>query len=459
MRWLNYYGPSETFPSVSFHQALHEDGVAPGYFKDKIVLIGGRPVTSGLTLGHDEFANPYSRWGHLFMTGLEVHATEFSNLYHGDWLVRMPRLLEIALFLGCGLLIGALASLVSPRKGIAGMVVVAIVVAVAGCCLVWQARMWFNWLIPVLVQVPMGIMWSVGTQSVVEARKRRALRQAFSLYLSPHMADRIADSEFDLKPGAQVVEATVVFTDLKGFTAMADELNDPLRLSHLLIDYFTQTSGCILENDGTIIKYLGDAVLAAWGAPLPDAEHASKAALAAWQLCEASKLVVGGRVLTTRIGLSTGMVAAGNIGSPFRFDYSVIGDTVNLASRFEGLNKILGTSILVSEATRERIKERFVTRYLGHFTFAGKVQSVPVHELIRPKSEETGDLAWIATFEEAVGAIKRGAFEEARSLLRKTAWERGGQDSPSEFYLKKIDDLEKRGDLQTWTGAVRLSEK
>src|SRR5204863_4069548 len=98
---------------------------------------------------------------------------------------------------------------------------------------------------------------------------------------SPHMADRIAESDFDLKPGAKLAETSVMFTDCKGFAAVAEELNDPLKLSELLIKYFNKTSRCILENDGTIIKYIGDAVIAAWGAPLADPHHASKAALAA----------------------------------------------------------------------------------------------------------------------------------------------------------------------------------
>jgi adenylate cyclase len=250
-----------------------------------------------------------------------------------------------------------------------------------------------------------------------------------------------------------------VFTDLNGFTAVAEELDDPIKVSELLIEYFTKTSRCILENQGTIIKYIGDAVMAAWGAPVADADHACNAALAAWQLREASKLVVGGRVLTTRVGLSTGTVAAGNLGSPYRFDYTVVGDTVNLASRLEGLNKMLETSILISEATCHRLDDRFVTRLVGHFAVAGKTHSIPVHELLCPRTNKTGDFGWISTFDKALRMIKEGDFTAAGGLLRQTVWERGGRNGPSEFYMRKLVELEKCGDLRTWTGVVNLAEK
>ena len=273
------------------------------------------------------------------------------------------------------------------------------------------------------------------------------------------MADRIAQLDFSLKPGGKLAEVTVLFTDCKGFTSVSEELNDPLKISELLIEYFTQTSRCVLDNGGTIIKYVGDCVMAAWGAPLDDSDHPRKATLAGWQLSEASKVVVKGRVLTTRVGLSTGMVVAGNLGSPYRFDYTVIGDTVNLASRLEGLNKLLNTSVLISESTQCRVDQHFVTRLVGHFAVAGKSHGVAVHEVLGTATSKDLKFDWLGTFNEAMNAIKNGAFADANALLRKSIWERGGEDGPSEFYLRKIADLEQRGRLREWTGVVKLDEK
>lgn len=460
-RWLNYYGPPGTLASVSFYQALQEDGVAPGFFKDKVVFIGGRPVVGALNLGRDEFANPYSRWGHLFSPGVEVQATELLNLIRGDWLRRMPARLELSILLLLGLVVGFISNYLPPFKTVWLGLSLALAITIATLWLTWFQHVWFDWLVPVAIQIPAGIIWSAGSQYFEEARKRAALRQAFSLYLSPHMADRIANSDFDLKPGGKLMEATIVFTDCKGFTAMSEELNDPVKLSETLIAYFTHTSKCVLDNDGMIIKYIGDSVMAAWGAPIEEPDHPYKAALAAWQMREASKIVVLGRALTTRVGVCTGPVLAGNLGSPYRFDYTCIGDTTNFASRLEGMNKLLNTSILISDSTQKRLGDRIVTRLVGNFAAVGKTRAVTIHELVCPASDVSaaGHKQWIAIFAEAIEAIKTGAFEQAKVLLRKTVWERGGEDGPSEFYLKKIADLEKENTLQEWTGVVKLTEK
>ena len=241
-----------------------------------------------------------------------------------------------------------------------------------------------------------------GNAAVDESRRRAQLRQAFSLYLSPEMADRIADEKFDMEPAGKLTEATVLFTDCQGFTAMSEELKDAQKISDLLIAYFTETSRHVLENDGTIIKYIGDAVFACWSAPIVVPDHPAKAAFAAWAMHEASKKVVLGRALTTRVGVCTGEVLAGNLGSPYRFDYTAIGETVNFASRLESLNKVLGTHVLIADTTRQGLGDRFIVRALGNFIVAGKANDVAIHELIAPVGHEPADLAWLATWDEAM---------------------------------------------------------
>jgi adenylate cyclase len=162
-----------------------------------------------------------------------------------------------------GVLLGGLA-LLRPLPA----TIIAVVGSVVLIGFVWWAfanrLVWSNWLVPVGIQVPVGLFWSLGSQYYLEARRRKELRRAFGFYLSPAMADQIADSNFDLTPGGKTVEATVMFTDLEGFTTISEDL-EPAEVSKVLIEYFERTTRCILENKGTIVKYVGDAVWQAGG--------------------------------------------------------------------------------------------------------------------------------------------------------------------------------------------------
>ena len=226
-------------------------------------------------------------------SGLEIHATILLNLLRGDWLtadatqsrnslnhfhwVRSRQPCFVPSACGCP----------------------------AGGYYFDRNRLW-RWLarlgptnlvcliVPATVQMPLGLAWAVGSQYVLESRRRKELRTAFGFYLSPQMADKIANSDFDLRPGGEIVEATVIFTDLENFTTLSEDL-DPSEVSAILIGYFEQTTRCILEKRGTIIKYVGDAVMAAWGAPVDEPAHAICAAEAACDLGALTEIEVRGK--------------------------------------------------------------------------------------------------------------------------------------------------------------------
>jgi adenylate cyclase len=454
--WLNYYGPRDRFSSVNIAQALDPDGIPPGYFKDRIVMVGPRAALGYLGVGKDEFATPYSRWNRQFSPGLEIHATILLNLLRRQWLTRMPLNWETALIAFVGLVAGSLAFL-RPLMAALLAVIISMGIACGACWLVWDQRTWFDWLVPAAVQMPFGLAWAVGSQYLLESRRRKELRAAFGFYLSPQMADKIANSDFDLRPGGEIVEATVIFTDLENFTTLSEDL-DPSEVSAILIAYFEQTTRCILERKGTIIKYVGDAVMAAWGAPIHEPAHAICAAEAACDLRALTEIEVRGRKLRTRIGVNSGKVLAGNLGSSFRFDYTMIGDTTNFASRLESLNKYLGTQILISEAVRERLDDKFITRQLGEFRVAGKVHSVRIHELLGRNGADSGQRAWIDAFEAGLELFKAGKFSDAADWMNRTCQLRGGSDGPAEFYLRKIAVLRSQ-DVKNWNGIIELSEK
>src|SRR6516165_566507 len=454
--WLNYYGPGDSFSSVNIAQALDPAGIPPGYFKDRIVMIGPRSAVGYLGVGKDEFATPYSRWNRQFSPGLQIHATILLNVLRGEWLTRMPANRETALLFFIAIVAGSL-GLFRPLVATLLAVVISMAIVCGAFWLAWQQRTWFAWVIPAAVQMPFGLIWAIGSQYLIESLRRKELRNAFGFYLSPQMADKIANSDFNLRPGGEIVEATVLFTDLENFTTLSEHL-DPSEVSAILIAYFERTTRCILEKKGIIIKYIGDAVMAAWGAPVDEPEHAMRAAEAACDLRALTEIEVRGRKLRTRIGINSGKVLAGNLGSSFRFDYTMIGDTTNLASRLESLNKHLGTQVLISQAVTEQLNHKFITRRLGEFRVAGKTDSVTIYELLGRGPAGLEQRAWIDAFKAGLDAFRSAKFSESADLMNRTCQLRDGFDGPAEFYLRKIAIL--RGqDVKNWDGIIELSEK
>jgi adenylate cyclase len=254
-----------------------------------------------------------------------------------------------------------------------------------------------------------------------------------------------------------------VFTDLEGFTTLSEKLGDSARLGEVLTAYFTRTTDEILNQKGTVIKFIGDAVFAAWGAPLPQADHAERAVRAAWRLSQVSEMDVpiaqpDGTTETvhvrTRVGIHTGEALAGNLGSARRFDYTLIGDAVNFASRLEGANKYTGTGILLSDETAQQVEGKFLLRRVGAFRVKGKAQSVVIHELLGeiplPRPE------WIARFDAALESWTAGRFGAAREGFEAVKAARGGQDGPSQFYLNRLTTAVP---WAGWKGEVDLEGK
>jgi adenylate cyclase len=273
------------------------------------------------------------------------------------------------------------------------------------------------------------------------------------------MADRIAESEFDLSLGGKEVEATIMFTDLEGFTTMSEELS-PSEVSRILVEYFSTTTKAILDQDGTVIKYIGDAVMAVWGAPMHNPLPSGRAVMAAVAIQRTNRTEVAGRTLRTRIGINTGKVLAGNLGSEFRFDYTLIGAATNAASRLEGLNKYLGTDLLISGTTAAGLGEGFLTRFIGRFVVAGTSKAMDVHEVLGEAEQFNGRPAWLAEFADAVERFMRRDLDGAEAVFRRVIELRGGTDGPSEFYLKRIATaLDAADDGRPWDGVISLKEK
>lgn len=472
-RWINYYGPARRIESISYYRVLlGEGGAPPGYFKDKIVLVGAHSqLSTGTKKLLDEFSTPWSRLrGRVYMPGTEIHATMLLNLLHRDWLERVPTGVEKVFVVLLGLVLGGLRWL-RPRRLLAVAVASGGTLFTASCLLQWHGLLWWNWAVPVLIQLPLGVLLAVASRYYLEERRRRTLRNAFGLYLSPDLADQIADQDFNLAPGGKKIEATLVFTDLEGFTTLSERLGDSAQLGRVLTDYFTRTTDQILAEKGTVVKFIGDAVFAVWNAPLPQPDHAERAVRASWRLAQASAMDVSvtrpdgttERVnVRTRIGIHTGEALAGNLGSARRFDYTLIGDAVNFAARLEGANKYTGTSILLSEDTQRQVEGKFLVRRLGAFKVKGKTKAVSIYELLG--EDPTARPDWLPMFDAALKAWNAGDLEQAAATFQAVKQSRGGEDGPSQFYLDRIKTFHE-GRLQAmtlapiWNAEVELDAK
>jgi len=458
LRWLHYYCAPGEYRAVNFDTALSDDEAMRKYLHEKIVVVG---VSDN---PEDTFRTPHSRFGSGLVfqgptaPGAAIQATSLLNLVRSDWLTRLSVKKEMGIIIVWGLLTSIVLMLLRPWYAIgAALVLVALLVSVS-ILLPIRQHVWFAWTIPVAAQTPVALIWGVGYQYIVEARRRRHIRRAFSLYLSPYMADRIADRDFDLSLGGKEVEATVMFTDLAGFTAMSEPLA-PTEVSTMLTSYFTRTSKAIKDLNGTLIKYLGDGVMAGWGAPEPDPQHAEHTVLAALSIIRAGQEERNGPMLRTRIGINTGIFLAGNLGSEDRFDYTLFGDATNFASRLEGLNKYLGTDILISEATFHQLKDGIQTRPLGRFIVVGTSKPAAVYEVMGRTAEFQPAPAWFETFARGLEHYTKRELDAAEKMFRKTLELRQGKDGPSQFYLQRIERERTKPDTTVWDGTVRLLEK
>lgn len=414
---IRFPGPSRTVDTVSYAAVLDPDHPLPAArIRGKVVVVGRALAASATPLGQaDRFVTPFTRTTGLTMPGPELHALVIDTLLRGG----PGRELSLAAVLRwAGWLLplaGAWLFCLRPvAAALGGAVLAGGVLAGALGLFAWR----FCWVPPAVLAT--GCLAGGGLAAVyrglVESRKRRFLTRAFSRYLAPAVVRDLLSRPETLELGGAEAEVTVFFSDLAGFTTLSEGLS-PRELIGLLNAYFTPATAIILASGGTLDKFIGDAIMAFWGAPLPLADHAARALgaaldmrrdLAAFARESAAR---GLPRFEARMGLHTGAVVVGNVGSRDRFDYTVLGDTVNLASRLESLNKYYGTGLLVSRAVREAAGEGFLFREVDTVRVKGRAEAVAVFEPLGRAGEVSPVPA--ALFEAALARYRRRDFAGA----------------------------------------------
>ena len=454
---IAYRGPRGSFDTRSYYQALEPGLLPPGYFRGKTVLVGRSALTAS-ELQHtqaDLFNAPFAALGgERLFPGVELQATLLDNRVQGDSLRPVHEGWSAALVLLALALLVPASVLWHPGT------VSALAGALAGSTLLlsWGLFSWARlWLPPLLpFAATLAIYGATALVAYATARRRaRQTRAMFAQYVPPEVVSRLIAQPELLRLGGEVREVTLMFTDLASFTTLSEQLSAEQTVE-VLTGYFNAMTPIIHATGGTVDKFIGDAVMAFWGAPLPDdrhAEHAVRAAIAMQQAMEPLVARLHARGLPgihMRIGLHTGRVVVGNVGSTQRFSYTAIGDAVNLAARLEGANKAFGTGILLSEATVAQLPDSIPVRALDDVIVKGKTEPVRVYT-------PCDDTELCRLTRAALDAFHARAWDAAEGHLQ--AWlARLPGDLAARRLLGRITEARKLAPGAPWSAAVALDK-
>jgi len=455
---IGYAGPRGSFDTRSYYQAL-EPGLLPaGFFKDKIVLIG-RSVRSASELDGaqaDMFNSPFAALGHedRLFPGVELQANLLANAVLGNGLraATVPEQLTLQAAL-------LLLVLLLPARWHPGWVAAAMLAVLTGTLAgtLWLFVQQRLWLPPLLPLASTAAAYGSGLLLNYLAARERAsqTRRMFSQYVPPEVVAELVEHPHLLKLGGEERALTLMFTDLANFTGMSEHLSAPATVE-VLTEYFNTMTDIIHRHGGTVDKFIGDAVMAFWGAPLPDtrhAEHAVRAAIemqAAMQAMTERLLARGLPRIAMRIGLHSGSAVVGNVGSRTRFSYTAIGDTVNLAARLEGANKAFGSGILLSDATAQGLPADIGLRPLDTVIVKGKTEPIGVFT-------PCADAPLCALGSAIVSSFAQQHWDDCANACRQLL-QRKPADLAAERFLQRLTDLRATGVAPDWTPSLALDK-
>jgi adenylate cyclase len=433
--WLNFRGSAGTFPTHSVIDVVN-GRLAPGALDGKIVLVGFTH------LGRDRTRSPFGPG----QPGVEVHATAIDNLLRGDWLRRAPLVVDLGAALGLGLLVSLLfwnrLRLPVYAQG-AGTLLWVGAYLFATHVLFARRGLWVAWIGPGLTAMLAGAV-CLTVAYAREAIQRRRLRFAFGHYLAEGVIEELLRNPGALALGGERRDLSVLFSDIRGFTSFSEKLA-PEQLVKVLNTYLTPMTRAVLGSGGFLDKFIGDAVMAVFGAPVPEARHPAQALACALRMHAAlaeiaPSLKTLGVEIEIGVGINSGEMAVGNMGSDEHFNYTVMGDAVNLASRLEALTKTYGVFCLVGATTRAAAPPELEFREIDLVRVKGKARPVAIFELCAGPERRIVTYVEPARFDAALVAYREGRFPAARDAFGAFA-ALNPADAVAALYLERLRGL------------------
>ena len=450
---INYQGPAHTYARVSIADVVSGHFPA-GTFRDKIVLVGATATGIG-----DLRSTPF---GGLYYPGVEIHANVIDNILNQKFLQHGAKqaLADLGLILLFGIPLGLWLAVTQPRWLPFGLLLL-----VPFAWLEYTAFVhgwWLNFITPSLFTLVPNVGLVALYRVLVEEREKRRVRGAFQQYVSPEVIRRVLLNPELVQP--RKTEISTMFSDIRGFTNISERL-DAQELADLLNSYLTEMTGIIFRNRGMLDKYIGDAVMAIWGAPFKEPQHARRACTAALDMLDRlGELQIGWKargwpLLEIGIGVNTGVASVGNMGSTLRYGYTAMGDSVNLASRIEGLNKEYGTRIIVSESTYAGAHgDGMLFRELDLIRVKGKDRPVTIFELLGRDGQAPERKELAEFFDRGREAYKRRDWREAQKRFAQLL-ERWPDDGPARVYLTRTEEYLIEEPAADWDGVYVMKHK
>src|SRR5579871_2852815 len=478
---LNFDGGADDVPTYSFADLRacverNDAGFFHREFADKVVVFGtlvdieDRKATSKRFATGLEKANAprcaqapaqaaQEKFGRSTIAGVYIHATAVNDLIGHDALVELGRLPTALIAVGFALLAGIAARMLNP---------VPAVTAYGGMVVLWTAcaTLLFTRTLVLPMSEPfaaglLALVAIIAYRLVVTDRGQRLLRRSFALYLAPQVIDRMLASNKLPELGGETRHVTVFFSDLAGFSSISEQMT-ATELVAFMNEYLSEMTDIIEASGGYVEKYVGDSIVAVFGAPVDDGDHARNAAHAALachrrleELNRTSPAFHGIKV-AHRMGLNSGEALVGNIGSKRRFNYSVMSDAVNVASRLEGANKYYGTAIIASETTVAATGSTFAWRELDAVRVKGRNTPLKIYELLDLAGQDTPQQRDAAgAYAEGLAHWRKRAFDEAaKSFARAAEFDRS-----SDLFRKRASDLAKSPPGSDWDPVSSLESK